>query len=67
MDPATLALLLQLITLAGKLAPVVIQQIEAIKQAQGKSADEIFAEAGIVFKENDATALRILAGLIPTE
>lgn len=64
MDPNTIKLLLQLVALASQLAPVVISQIEGIKQQTGKTADEIFAEAGAMLQANDAKALQILAELM---
>ena len=68
MENATVQLLLKLITIASQLAPFVIAQIEAIKQQTGKTADEIFADAGATIDANDAKALAILAKLMtPTE
>lgn len=68
MNPATVQLLLQLIALASQLAPVVISEIEGIKAQGGKTADEIFADAGVTIAANDAKALQILADLMtPTE
>ena len=65
MDQNTINLLLALISLASQLAPVVLTQIEGIKQQSGKSADEIFADAGITIDQNDVRALSILASLMP--
>ncbi len=64
MNPQTVQLLMQLITLAAQLAPEIIKQIEGIKQQSGKSADEIFSDAGITLQANDAKALAILADLM---
>ncbi|MBI3654103.1 MAG: hypothetical protein HY231_23985 [Acidobacteria bacterium] len=65
MDQNTVNLLLQLIALASQLAPVIINQVEAIKSQEGKSAEEIFAEAGVVIDQNNAKAFAILAEIMP--
>lgn len=65
MNPTTIALLLQLIALAGQLAPEVLKQIEGIKQQTGKDADTIFKDAGVTIEANEVKALAILAGLMP--
>ena len=56
-----IALLLQLIALATKLTPIVLQEIEGIKAQTGKTADQIFDEAGVKFAANDVKALALLA------
>lgn len=63
MNPATFALLLQFISLASKLVPEVLSEINGIKAQTGKTEDEIFAEAGLTWDANIAKALGILAKL----
>jgi len=63
-NPTTIALLLQLIALAGQLAPEVLRQIEGIKQQTSKTAEEIFKDAGVTIDANDVKALAILAQLM---
>lgn len=64
MNPEIVQLLLQVVILVSKLAPTVLAEIEGIKKQEGKSADEIFAEAGIKFDANDVKAVQILAELM---
>jgi hypothetical protein len=64
MNPNTVNLLLALISLASQLAPVVLEEVNAIKSQGGKTADEIFTDAGVVIEANNAKALAILADLM---
>lgn len=67
MDKNTVNLLLQLIALASKLAPVVMTQVQEIQAREGKTTEQIFEDAGIAIDANEAKGLAILASLIPTE
>lgn len=67
MNPETTRLLLQLVVIASQLAPTVIAEIEGIRQQTGKTAEEIFSDAGVKLEANDAKALSILTGLMAPE
>lgn len=64
MDQNTVNLLLQLVSIASKLAPKIISEVEAIKARTGKTADEIFADADVKLDQNEVKGLAILAGLL---
>ena len=67
MNQETINLLLQLVVIASKLAPTVISEINGIKEQSGKTADEIFADAGVKFDLVEAKALKMLADLMVPE
>lgn len=64
MNPATVQLLIQLLNIAIQLAPEVTKQIQGIRDQTGKSAEEIFADAGVTIDANTAKAMSILTELM---
>ena len=67
MDEKTIQVLLQILQLVNQLAPFILQEIQGISQQTGKTAKEIFAEAGIGIDEDTAEAMRQINALLNTE
>lgn len=67
MDPKTLELMLQLVALASKFAPVVIEQIQGIKAQSGKTVEEILTDMGVTLDANDVQGLALLAEIVKPE
>lgn len=67
MDPKTLQLLLQMVALASQVAPVVIEQIQGIKNQSGKTTDEILSDMGVRLDANEVKGLALLAEIVKPE
>ena len=64
MSPDVIKLLLQLVQIASQLAPIVVQEVQAISAQTGKSAQQILDEAGVTIDDNEQEALAQLTALI---
>ncbi len=59
-----IGILLELLNIAQKAAPIVVGQINAIKAQTGKSDDEILVDLGVTADRAEAKALALLARIL---
>ncbi len=60
----SITILMEIIALATKAAPIVISQITAIKAQSGKSDDEILIDLGVTADRAEAKGLVLLARIL---
>jgi hypothetical protein len=67
MDPKTLELLLNLVSLASQFAPIIYEQIQGIKDQSGKTVAQILDDMGVRLDANEVKGLALLAGIMQHE